>query len=134
MSGDGELRELQALLGEFASRRDWRQFHTPKNLAMALAGEAGEVVSLFQWLTPEESSAVMTRPERARRVREELADVFAYLLQLADVLDVDLVEALRAKVAVNEARYPEEVARGRADKYDELGNPVEERGSGTNLP
>jgi NTP pyrophosphatase (non-canonical NTP hydrolase) len=115
------LRDLQALLREFAERRDWRQFHTPKNLAMALSGEAGEVASLFQWLTPEESVRIMARPDRAHRVRGELADVFAYLLQLADVLDVDLADALHRKVALNEERYPAETARGRADKYDELG-------------
>lgn len=116
------LRDLQSVLREFAERRDWRQFHTPKNLAMALAGETGEVSSLFQWLTPEQSKTIMAEPGRAQHVREELADVFAYLLQLADVLEVDLVDALHHKVAINEKRYPVDMARGRADKYDELAN------------
>jgi NTP pyrophosphatase (non-canonical NTP hydrolase) len=118
-----ELRALQRQLAEFATRRDWQQFHTPKNLAMALAAEAGEVLELFQWLTPEQSTTVMAKPADAHRVREELADVFAYLLRLADVLDVDLADALQAKIAVNEQRYPEDLARGRADKYDRLGLP-----------
>lgn len=87
---------------------------------MALAGEVGELAELFQWLTPEESAAVMTRPGQAERVREEVADVFAYLLQLADVLDVDLASALREKVRLNEQRYPVSLAKGRADKYDQL--------------
>lgn len=115
-----ELRELQRLLTDFTQRRDWAQFHTPKNLAMALAGEAGEVLGIFQWLTPEQSNTVMARPDQAQHVREELADVFAYLLRLADVLDVDLAAALRDKVAINENRYPEHLSRGRADKYDKL--------------
>jgi NTP pyrophosphatase (non-canonical NTP hydrolase) len=116
-----ELRELQSLLNDFARRRDWHQFHTPKNLAMALAGEAGEVLAIFQWLTPDQSAAVMAGENQAEQVRAELADVFAYLLQLADVLGVDLAAALRDKIAVNEIRYPEALTRGRADKYDQIG-------------
>lgn len=115
-----ELADLQRSLSEFAARRDWQQFHTPKNLAMALAGESGELVALFQWLTPEQSATIMTRPDEADQVRAELADVFAYLLRLADILDIDLANALRAKITLNESRYPEDLARGRADKYDRL--------------
>jgi dCTP diphosphatase len=114
------LNDLQRELREFADHRDWQPFHTPKNLVMALTGEVGELAELFQWLTPEESSAVMGRPEQADRVREEVADVFAYLLQIADVLDIDLVTALRTKMRRNERKYPVERAKGRADKYDRL--------------
>jgi dCTP diphosphatase len=114
------LNDLQRELREFAAQRDWQPFHTPKNLAMALVGEVGELVELFQWLTPEESATIMARPEEAARVREEIADVFAYLLQLADVLDIDLATALREKVRQNEQRYPVPLAKGRADKYDQL--------------
>jgi NTP pyrophosphatase (non-canonical NTP hydrolase) len=114
------LNDLQRELREFAAERDWQRFHTPKNLVMALAGEVGELVELFQWLTPDESAAVMTRQGQPERVREEVADVFAYLLQLADVLDIDLATALRAKVRQNEQRYPVTLAKGRADKYDQL--------------
>jgi NTP pyrophosphatase (non-canonical NTP hydrolase) len=114
------LNDLQRELREFADEREWKPFHTPKNLVMALSGEVGELTELFQWLTPEESSAVMANAEQAERVREEVADVFAYLLQIADVLDIDLPSALRAKVRRNEEKYPVERARGRADKYDRL--------------
>jgi dCTP diphosphatase len=115
-----DLRELQRALSDFAEQREWQHFHTPKNLAMALAGEAGEVLEIFQWLTPEQSQTVMRQDDQARHVRAELADVFAYLLQLADVLDVDLVAALHDKIAVNDRRYPVNLARGNADKYDRL--------------
>jgi NTP pyrophosphatase (non-canonical NTP hydrolase) len=115
-----ELREMQRSLAEFAARRDWQRFHTPKNLAMALAGEAGELLAMFQWLTEEQSATVMSEPDQAQQVRGELADVLAYLLRLADVLDVDLVSALRDKIALNETRYPEHLSRGNATKYDRL--------------
>lgn len=111
------IGSLRQALADFAAARDWEQFHTPKNLAMALVGEVGELVELFQWLTPEESAAVMADAERAVRVREELADVFAYLLQLSDALGVDLEAALEAKIEINARKYPVDRARGRADKY-----------------
>ena len=111
------IDSLQARLREFAAERDWQQFHDPKNLTMALTGEVGELVELFQWLTPDRSRSAMDDPDQAAKVREELADVFGYLLRLADVLDVDLEQALVDKIAVNELRYPADQARGRADKY-----------------
>jgi dCTP diphosphatase len=114
------LNDLQRELREFTAQREWQRFHNRKNLVMALAGEVDELVELFQWLTPRESAAVMTGPEQAERVREEVADAFSYLLQLAEVLDIDLAAALREKVRRNEQRYPVELAKGRADKYDRL--------------
>jgi dCTP diphosphatase len=99
VNGD-PLDELQYRIGEFARERDWEQFHTPKNLAMALAGEVGELVEIFQWLTTEQASRVMYGP-RADDVRDELADVLVYLLRLADVLDVDLLAAAKVKLARN---------------------------------
>jgi dCTP diphosphatase len=116
------LDDLQATLAAFAHERDWGQFHTPKNLVMALAGEVGELVALFQWLTPEQASAVMATPESADAVRSELADITSYLLRLADVLQVDLTQAVADKVALNKRRYPVALARGSAAKYDKLGN------------
>ena len=107
---------LAARLRTFAQERDWEQFHTPKNLAMALSVEAGELLELFQWLTPEQSDAITTTPAGAERVREELADVLIYLVRLADVLDVDLEAAVEAKLQVNACRYPVELARGNATK------------------
>jgi NTP pyrophosphatase (non-canonical NTP hydrolase) len=106
MSTDPGLAALAAATSAFAEARDWQPFHTPKNLAMALAGEVGELTTLFQWLTPEESARVMADPEAAADVRDELADVLLYLVQLATVLDVDLIEVARAKVARNELRFP----------------------------
>lgn len=100
------IADLQRQLKEFAAERDWEQFHSPKNLVMALVGEAGELTELFQWLTPEESLRVMDDAASADRVRDEIADVLAYLLRLSDVLGVDLEEALAAKIIKNAAKYP----------------------------
>ncbi|MEO3787394.1 nucleotide pyrophosphohydrolase [Actinocorallia sp. B10E7] len=102
-----ELDELIERLRRAAEERGWTSFHTPKNLAMALAGEVGELLAEFQWLTPEESFQVMGSPRKAEAVRSELADVFSYLLELADVLGVDLVEAANAKADVVARRYAE---------------------------
>jgi NTP pyrophosphatase (non-canonical NTP hydrolase) len=99
------LDELAGQLREFAAAREWEQFHTPKNLAMALAGEVGELLAELQWLTPGEAARVMEDPAAAARMRSELADVTIYLVRLADLLDVDLIEAARAKLADNEHRY-----------------------------
>jgi NTP pyrophosphatase (non-canonical NTP hydrolase) len=117
------LANLQQRLRAFAAERDWEQFHTPKNLVMALAAEVGELGDLFQWLTPEESWDVRGEGVRRSRVEEEMADVLGYLLRLADVLDVDLEQALTAKMAVNAQKYPLHLARGNARKYTDLGGP-----------
>ena len=114
------IQDLQGPLRDFAAERNWEQFHTPKNLVMALAGEVGELTAIFQWLTPDESAGVLADPVRAARVREEIADVFAYLLRLADVLGIDLETALIEKIAQNAAKYPAETARGTAAKYTDL--------------
>jgi len=111
---------LQRELRDFAVERDWEQFHSPKNLVMALAGEVGELTEIFQWLTPEESADVMVQAASAARVRDEIADVLAYLLRLADVLDVDLEAALADKIVKNAAKYPAETARSIATKYNDL--------------
>jgi len=100
------LSDLAGALRDFAQARDWERYHTPKNLAMALAGEAGELVACFQWLTPDESASVMHDPRTAADVESELADVLQYLIRLADVLGVDLAEAVRAKMQINETRFP----------------------------
>ena len=114
------LKELSEELRRFAKQRDWEQFHTPKNLAMALAGEAGELLALFQWLTEHEAKHIMDDSKRARRVREEIADVQAYLIRLADVLQIDLAAAVRQKTHLNRRRYPVAKAKGSAKKYTEL--------------
>ena len=98
--------ELTARTRAFAEDRDWQRFHTPKNLAMALAGEVGELLAELQWLTPEESAAVMADAEHGARVRAEMGDVMIYLTRLADVLGVDLVDAALDKLADSAVRYP----------------------------
>jgi NTP pyrophosphatase (non-canonical NTP hydrolase) len=103
---------LSARLREFTAERAWEQFHTPKNLVMALTGEVGELNEIFQWLSPQQSADVMTDPAQATAVRDELADVLAYLLRLADVLGVDLESALTDKIAKNARKYPVETSLG----------------------
>lgn len=104
----------------FVAERRWEQFHTPKNLGMALCSEAAELLELFQWLTPAESRRIMKDPVKAKAVSHELADVFYYLLRLADLLDVDLEKAFWEKMEHNKAKYPVKQARGNAKKYHEL--------------
>ena len=100
-----DLTDLQDAIRDFADRRDWHQFHTPKNLAMAICGEAGELAAELQWLTPEESSALSS--EQLEAVRLEIADVAIYLLRCADVLGLDLAAAVRDKLTINESRFAE---------------------------
>ena len=120
MTHELDLPALQSRLRAFVRERDWEQFHTPKNLAMALTGEAGELASLFQWLTPAESAELMADESKAKKVRDELADVLFYCFRLADVLGIDVEPAIDAKMEQNAAKYPVELARGNATKYDEL--------------
>jgi dCTP diphosphatase len=112
------LTQLRDSLRQFAAERDWDQFHSPKNLAMALAVEAAELLERFQWVTEEDSRRLP--PAELARVREEMADVLNYLVRLADKLDVDLLDAARDKVALNAQKYPVDKARGNAKKYSEL--------------
>ena len=113
---DDSIRDLAARLRVFAEERDWQPFHTPKNLAMALSGEVGELLAELQWLTPQESAEVMADPEAGARVRAEIGDVMIYLVRLADVLGVDLMRAATDKLADSARRYPVERARGSAVK------------------
>ncbi|MGQ0752355.1 MAG: nucleotide pyrophosphohydrolase [Betaproteobacteria bacterium] len=112
------LEALRARLAEFAAARDWDQFHNPKNLAMAVAGEAGELVEHFQWLTFEQS-ANLPRATR-EEVALECADVLLFLLRLCDKLDIDLAAAAQKKLALNARKYPVEKSRSRATKYTKL--------------
>lgn len=103
---DLDVQTLQQRLADFAAARQWGQYHTPKNLAAAMSVEAGELVEIFQWLTPEQSARIMEDPEKAQRVEDEVADVLAYLLQFCEVLGVDALAALAAKIDRNERRFP----------------------------
>ena len=103
-STSDSLNDLRARLRQFAAERDWEQFHVPKNLAMSVAIEAAEILEHFQWLTPEESAAL---PESRRAaVAYEIADVLLYLVRLADVLDIDPLEAALDKMVINARKYP----------------------------
>lgn len=113
------LEELNRRLLAFARERDWEQFHSPKNLAMALAGETGELLEHFQWLTEEQSYELP--PDKRQAVELEMADILAYLIRLAQRLDVDLIDALNHKITINERRYPVHRVRGdarRASEYE----------------
>ena len=112
------VRELRDALRAFAAERDWDQFHSPRNLATALAVEAAELLEPFQWLDDAQSRALS--PGARAAVEEEMADVLLYLVRLADRLDVDLEQAARAKLERNARKYPVEKARGTSRKYDEL--------------
>lgn len=118
MSNSGTLEDLRAKLAAFAAERDWDQFHNPKNLAMAVAAEVGELLEHFQWLTPEQAAnlSAQTREE----VALEAADVLLFLLRLCDKLDIDLAAAAERKLALNAEKYPVDKARGRSTKYDKL--------------
>jgi len=109
---------LRLALRRFSAARDWQQFHTPKNLAMALSVEAAEVLEHFQWLTAAQSSRLDVRQKRA--VADEIADVLLYLIRLADVLDIDPLESAQRKLGENAIKYPVAKARGNARKYSEL--------------
>jgi len=99
-----EIEDLKKRVRDFAQSRNWEKFHTPKNLAMAVAGEAGELAAEFQWLTPEESAALTK--DQLKAVELEMADVAIYLLRLADVLGVDIAGAVKEKIELNKGRFP----------------------------
>ena len=109
------LNDLILTLRHFADERDWKQFHSPKNLAMALIVEAGELVEHFQWLTQQQSRKL--DDQQCQAVALEMADVLIYLVRLADRLDIDLLQATEKKMAMNREKYPADRAYGRADKY-----------------
>lgn len=109
------LEELSLYLREFARARDWEQFHNPKNLCMALSIEVAEACEHFQWLTPEQAQNL--NPTQKEAVALELADIQMYLVRLADQLGIDLWQAIGLKTKLNEAKYPAELVRGKADKY-----------------
>lgn len=113
-----DLEDLRKRLAEFAVKRDWDQFHNPKNLAMALAGEAGELLEHFQWLTFEQASHLPA--ETRAEVALECADVLLFLLRLCDKLGIDLVKAAHKKLILNAKKYPVKKSRGKATKYNKL--------------
>lgn len=111
------LEDLKNQLRAFADARDWEQFHSPKNLAMAMIVEAAELTEHFQWLTEAQSHAL--EPEKREQVAQELADVLLYLVRLADRLDIDLMDAAQRKLVINAQKYPAAKVRGSAKKAGE---------------
>jgi len=109
------LEQLQQRLHDFARERDWEQFHSPKNLSMALTVEAGELQEIFQWLTEDQSKSL--DDDQRNHVAEEMADVLLYLCRLADVLDIDLLHSATDKLEKNARKYPADEVRGSAEKH-----------------
>ena len=112
-----EITELQSQLGVFAQERDWEQFHSVRNLILALVGEVGELAAEFQWISDDDIVNALQDSGKRVSVGSEIADVFIYLLRLADITGIDLAEELTKKLAINEERYPPDKARGSAAKY-----------------
>jgi len=113
----GQLRERVLA---FARERDWEQFHSPKNLSMALAAETGELMEHFLWAESKASAKVLRRPEKRAEVSDEIADVVIYALEFANMCRIDLAAAIETKLAKNARKYPVEKSRGRSLKYTEL--------------
>jgi NTP pyrophosphatase (non-canonical NTP hydrolase) len=115
-----DVSTLAASLQRFADDRDWQQFHSPKNLLLALTGEVGELCEIFQWMSDADSFSAAADPETGQAVRDELADVLMYLVRLSSVLGVDLNEAATRKLASNGQKYPVDKAKSNSKKYDRL--------------
>jgi len=113
------ITKLIEEIRKFAKDRNWEQYHIPKNISMALSVEASELVEIFQWLTPAESSNLKNDPIQIEKVKDEIADILVYLIRMVDLLDIDVNEALYNKMKKNAQKYPVDKAHGNAKKYDE---------------
>lgn len=116
-SSESSVAALTSLVRAFATSRDWQQFHSARNLVLALVGETGELAAEFQWISDDNIVNALQDADKREAVGSELADVFIYLLRLADVTEIDLVDELKKKIAINEKRYPVDKAKGSAAKY-----------------
>ena len=114
------VAEIKTRVLAFAKERDWEQFHAPKNLSMALAAEAGELMEHFLWAETAASREIVRDPAKRVKIEEELADVVIYALEFANIAGIDVAAAIERKMAANAQKYPVEKARGRSDKYTEL--------------
>ncbi|OLF17430.1 hypothetical protein BU204_11610 [Actinophytocola xanthii] len=119
-----DIQQLQARLRRFADERDWGQFHTPKNLVLALIGEVGELAAEVQWLTDGEVQRRLAAPALRERVADEIAGVFIYLVRFADITGIDLLSTAYSKIERNESRYPVDLARGQSTKHTQLGKSI----------
>jgi len=118
MPSTDSLEQLRLRLAKFADDRDWQQFHSPKNLSMALIAEAAELVEHFQWLS--EAQSLQLDENKRSQVRLELADILIYLIRTADRLNIDLVSAANDKIVINDSRYPVEKVKGKAGRADDF--------------
>ncbi len=114
------VEKIQHHLRQFAQDRDWDQFHSVKNLAMALSVESAELVEIFQWMKEDETNQLKNDPKNLEKVKEEVSDVLLYLLRIADKLEIDLEPAVWAKLEKNALKYPVEKSKGNSKKYDEI--------------
>ena len=117
MGQSGELNDISKILAAFAKERDWEQFHSPKNLSMALAVEVAEIMEIFQWMPGDESHELPA--EKLEQLEGEVADSLIYLLRLADIVGIDLVDAAKKKIQKNESKYPRDLVKGSAAKYSD---------------
>lgn len=115
-----DMKKLQGEIDKFVTDRDWDQFHSVKNLSMALSVECSELVEIFQWMKEEKSNAVASDPETIGKVKDEVADIFFYLMRVVEKTGIDLEEAVLEKIKKNEAKYPVEKSRGISKKYTEF--------------
>lgn len=113
-----ELENLVEKVNNFAEKRDWDQFHSPKNLSMALSAEAGELLDIFQWLKEEDSLKENIDVDLREEAEDELADIFIYLIRLSQKLDIDLIQAANQKLETNKEKYPIDLSKGNATKYN----------------
>ena len=113
------VKKIQKILQDFADEREWDQFHTPKNLVMALSGEVGELTEIFQWLTEEESRNIVRSKEVMEKIEQEIADIQIYLIRLAQKLDVPIEDSVMKKIKKNAEKYPIHLAKGSSKKYTE---------------
>ncbi len=119
-----DIKNIQKKLAIFSDQRDWNQFQSPKNLSMGLVREASELLELFQWLTEEQSREIVNSEEQMLLVKEEIADVFLFLVRLADQLDIDIEKAALQKIKINEAKYPISLSKGNMEKYNRRTNKI----------
>lgn len=118
-----DLDSIRAFQRKFSKARDWDEFHTPKNLSIALAVEAAELLEHFQWLTADESKRIAKNPAKVKAVSDEVSDILYYLIRLSDILEIDLEKSFWDKMRRNEAKYPVKLAKGNAKKHTELRKP-----------
>jgi dCTP diphosphatase len=115
-----DIQQINERLEAFAQDREWNQFHSIKNLAMALGAEAGELLEILQWLTEDQSNAIKDSPKEKTKLEEEVADIFIYLCRIAYKANINLEQAVNKKIELNAKKYPTEIAKGSAKKYSEL--------------